>query len=204
MPRLARSFVLAAAAGCLALPAAARCPATPADAAAGIDITYDDGSSARLRVDAGGLSRSESSYNDGSGIGELLIGRHGYLVTQLWGMKDGIMMSGAVLMREYPDGVLAAPPLGPGETREVAATTVYADVTFEDRLVLSAGPDTVLTIGDCTLRSRQVTVTLATMEPPEVETYQFLPDIGLAFVIAITGGTAPELTLVPERIAVAD
>lgn len=195
---------LTALAGLAALPVAARCPATPADAAAGIDVTYADGSTTRLRIDPDGLSRSETSYNDGSGLGDLLIGRHGYLATQLWAVKDGFMMTGATLLRDFPAAALAASPVAQGETRELTATSRYAETTFDDRLIVTAGLDATTTIGDCTLRTRQVTVTLATMEPPEVETYLYLPDIGASVHLAISGGTAPPLTLVPISIAVAE
>jgi hypothetical protein len=100
--------------------------------------------------------------------------------------------------------VLARPPIAAGETQEVAATSHHAEVSFDDRLVIAAGPDKTVTIGDCTLRVRDVSVTLATMEPPEVETYQFLADVGLAVLVSISGGTAPELVLEPANIAVAD
>lgn len=197
-------LVLAACTALSAHAAAARCPTTPQDAAAGFVVTYEDGSTTRLSLDPEGLSRTETSYNDGSGLGELLIGRHGYLTTQLWATKDGFMLTGATMLRDFRVDVMSLPPLAAGETRELAATSRLAEATFEDRLVLYAGPDTTVTIGVCTLRAREVTVTLATMEPPEVETSLFLPDVGISFLVAITGGTAPELDLDPVAIAMAD
>lgn len=189
-------------AGLAALPAAARCPATPADAAAGIDVAFADGSTARLKVDADGLMRNETAYNDGSGLGELVIGWHGYLTTQMWVMKDGFMTSAAVMFRTFP----AAPPapVATGERQELRATSELAEVTFDDVLIVEGGAETTLTIGDCVLRARPVSVTLQTIDPPEVERSMYLPDVGVAILMSISGGTAADLNLEPVSIAVAD
>ena len=197
--RLAALLLLAAS------PAAARCPATPADAAAGLSVVYDDGSTSRLTLTAEGLTREENAYNDGSGLGELLIGRHGYLVTQLWPMQDGIQMTGALYLRDHPAAELAAPPLAPGETRSWTATTRDETGSVEDSLTFAAGPEETRRIGDCTFRASTVTVTLdnPSLPYPETETWLYLPDLGLSVFLSVTGPLGPALTLQPVSLQAA-
>jgi hypothetical protein len=188
----------------LAAPALAACPTTPDDARAGIVIGFDDGATVTLTLLDTGLTREETTFNDGSDEGERTLARHGYLLTELHMTRGGTNLPGESLLRAHPAEVLAAPPLAPGETMQALTDETLDGETLSLTLVLTAGPDEMLRIGDCEVTARRIEVALDPEFGDDRDQYLYLPELQVGFYTGSTGGTLPPLVLRPTSIRMAD
>jgi len=98
----------------LAAPAAALCPATPEDAARGVLVSYDDGTTMAIRLRPDGLQEDIEAYNDGSTEGYFVLSKAGIFAIEETPMLGGRPESSGRWTFGYRGGREALPDIVPG------------------------------------------------------------------------------------------
>jgi hypothetical protein len=200
MLRSALSAVLAV---CAAVPAHAEpCPATTADAARGIAVSYDDGSTSHTVLDpATGDTVETFRYPDGFAFrNDLVLSLISVRLVDI--SADGTENPQAVSTYTYTP---ARPErLEPGTQWTASYRFVSATDAVEGQFLLSVWAETSVTIGGCTFRAFPVTTLGRDAEFAFLSQIDYLPDLGISLIRGYGELFADAVSVTPLTIAIAD
>jgi len=191
-------------AAALAGPALANCPG-PADAAgAGVVLTYDDGSTTRLRLLADGVVEDLTWYGDPDGDGYLVVALYGLYTLDDVGLVDGQPDEEVREVQTFADPLKALPKPQPrldwtGKARVVAGTSP----AFDRDVSLVVGTPGRVEYGGCAYESFPATVRHRDFEADVVIRFDYLPALGIAVLRALGDHGGDEDSYNPVSIGVA-
>lgn len=181
---------------------AAQCPATRADAAAGLTVITDDGSTVVIRRGPDGLVTEDWTYD--GGYRQRVLALHGVHAVQIGEIgPDDQLIAETVDTMTY-DAPLPGEPPGvrdwstPGGEQRAAGPVVPVSYTSS---VTGLGE---LAIGGCGYKSVSISNRIEGGERPRTEVVDFLPALGIAVLRGFTGEDGDLTVITPTAISLGE
>lgn len=181
----------------------ADCPSSPDDLAAGITVTFDDGSVTQLTKDADGMIIERTEYNNEQDLGFVSRSKFGFAHLEATDTHLGEVVADRRIVYDYgPVGL----ELVDRPESETTGYTLERKVTFADgysedeRVTFRTREYAEQQWGDCKYRVLPVQVSNFDSDDGRAQVYAFIPDLDAAIFIGVDEWETPIFAAKPLSI----